>query len=78
MRKLAAILSHQSVRTHRDRNRTFGVAAQCETGHLQVGRFFLDPSGIGDHSRRASLQREEFDVGNGFEELQLILIERDS
>lgn len=70
--KLPTILANQDIGSHRDRDWAFGVAANSETGHLQVSRFLLDPTRVRNNSSGAPLQRKEFDIRYGFEEMQLV------
>src|SRR6476660_9755534 len=47
--KLPTILAHQDIGSHRDRDWAFGVAANGETGHLQVSCFLLDPTRVSNN-----------------------------
>jgi hypothetical protein len=49
----------------------FGIVTQSQTRHLQVGGFFLDAARVDNDRSCTALERQEFNVRQGFPQIQL-------
>src|SRR5690606_32360880 len=55
-----------------DGDRPFGVRPEGQAGDAQHGRLLLYASGVGHDQRRPAYQRQEVDVAERFDDLQVL------
>ena len=66
----AAVLSDQDIRSHGHGDWALRIAPQGETGNIQISGFFLDAARVRYYRGGAALQRQEFNVRQGLEQIQ--------